>query len=305
MSRFAKSLFFFVRRWTSAQRPRRAPPRGLAPPAPRASPLPAPARRDGVSPRRAVCRRGIARRGGARGRAGVRVPRVVRVSAGRDRPDARGGDSPDRRPRRRGVARGRRGGPGRQGLGGDAERRPGVAPKPSRVVGEAISGSSGSRRVPRRGRGSRPYNRRASGTHSETCRRTISPTWMTTHRQIRQIRRTIRQIRGVAFGLRGSTNRSLPNGRKTAVRQTRFARVRAGDSLVTGAGASDAARGFGPPLPRVFAEVLADATGRAVEWRAFGKKAADVKRHCEEGGAKARARRFLEEGKKPPKNLRM
>ena len=145
-----KSLFFFVRRWTSAQRPRRAPPRGLAPPAPRASPRPAPARRDGVSPRRAVCRRGLARRGGARGRAGVRVPRVVRVSAGRDRPDARGGDSPDRRPRRRGVARGRRGGPGRQGLGGDAERRPGVAPKPSRVVGGGDFGKFGfEARVPR------------------------------------------------------------------------------------------------------------------------------------------------------------
>ena len=125
-------------------------PRGLAPPAPRASPRPAPARRDGVSPRRAVCRRGIARRGGARGRAGVRVPRVVRVSAGRDRPDARGGDSPDRRPRRRGVARGRRGGPGRQGLGGDAERRPGVAPKPSRVVGGGDFGKFGfEARVPR------------------------------------------------------------------------------------------------------------------------------------------------------------
>ena len=60
--------------------------------------------------------------------------------------------------------------------------------------------------------GSRRYNRRASGTHSETCRRTISPTWMTTHRQIRQIR-TIRQIRGVAFGLRGSM--------RTAVNRTK------------------------------------------------------------------------------------
>ena len=62
-----------------------------------------------------------------------------------------------------------------------------------------------------------------------------------------------------------------------------------GDSLVTGAGASDAARGFGPPLPRVFAEVLADATGRAVEWRAFGKKAADCKRIREEVLPAARA----------------
>ena len=69
-----------------------------------------------------------------------------------------------------------------------------------------------------------------------------------------------------------------------------------GDSLVTGAGASDAARGFGPPLPRVFAEVLADATGRPVEWRAFGKKAADVKRIREEVVPAARAA-FLEEGK--------
>ena len=69
-----------------------------------------------------------------------------------------------------------------------------------------------------------------------------------------------------------------------------------GDSLVTGAGASDAARGFGPPLPRVFAEVLADATGRPVEWRAFGKKAADVKRIREEVVPAARAA-FLNEGK--------
>ena len=69
-----------------------------------------------------------------------------------------------------------------------------------------------------------------------------------------------------------------------------------GDSLVTGAGASDAARGFGPPLPRVFAEVLAEATGRPVEWRAFGKKAADVKRIREEVVPAARAA-FLEEGK--------
>lgn len=70
-----------------------------------------------------------------------------------------------------------------------------------------------------------------------------------------------------------------------------------GDSLVTGAGASDAARGFGPPLPRVFAEVLADATGRPVEWRAFGKKAADVKRIREEVVPAARAA-FLNEFRK-------
>ena len=49
-----------------------------------------------------------------------------------------------------------------------------------------------------------------------------------------------------------------------------------GDSLVTGVGASHAARGFGPVLPRAFAERLADVTGRRVVWRAFGKKAADV-----------------------------
>ena len=49
-----------------------------------------------------------------------------------------------------------------------------------------------------------------------------------------------------------------------------------GDSLVTGVGASRAARGFGPVLPRAFAERLADVTGRRVVWRAFGKKAADV-----------------------------
>ena len=61
-----------------------------------------------------------------------------------------------------------------------------------------------------------------------------------------------------------------------------------------GRGRSDAARGFGPPLPRVFAEALADATGRAVEWRAFGKKAAGA--IFARGGA-ARAA-FLEEGKK-------
>ena len=93
-------------------------------------------------------------------------------------------------------------------------------------------------------------------------------------------------------GSEGSENRRPKNNRRRALLVYVL-----GDSLVTGAGASDAARGFGPPLPRVFAEVLADATGRPVEWRAFGKKAADVKRIREEVVPAARAA-FLEEGKK-------
>ena len=92
-------------------------------------------------------------------------------------------------------------------------------------------------------------------------------------------------------GSEGSENRRPKNNRRRALLVYVL-----GDSLVTGAGASDAARGFGPPLPRVFAEVLADATGRPVEWRAFGKKAADVKRIREEVVPAARAA-FLEEGK--------
>ena len=55
-----------------------------------------------------------------------------------------------------------------------------------------------------------------------------------------------------------------------------------GDSLATGVGASDDARGFGPVLPRVLAERLAELTGLTVEWRSFGKKAADVRAIREE-----------------------
>jgi len=49
-----------------------------------------------------------------------------------------------------------------------------------------------------------------------------------------------------------------------------------GDSLVTGAGVSRDADGFGPVLPRVIAERLATLLDADVEWHAFGKKAADV-----------------------------
>ena len=96
----------------------------------------------------------------------------------------------------------------------------------------------------------------------------------------------------VSEGSENPENRRLKNNREKRALLVYVL----GDSLVTGAGASDAARGFGPPLPRVFAEVLADATGRPVEWRAFGKKAADVKRIREEVVPAARAA-FLNEGK--------
>ena len=49
-----------------------------------------------------------------------------------------------------------------------------------------------------------------------------------------------------------------------------------GDSLVTGVGASDAAAGYGPVLPRRVGERLAELTGERVEWIAVGKKAADA-----------------------------
>lgn len=49
-----------------------------------------------------------------------------------------------------------------------------------------------------------------------------------------------------------------------------------GDSLVTGVGASDAATGYGPVLPRRVGERLAELTGERVEWIAVGKKAADA-----------------------------
>ena len=62
-----------------------------------------------------------------------------------------------------------------------------------------------------------------------------------------------------------------------------------GDSLVTGVGASDEAFGFGPVLPRVLAERLADITGLTIEWRSFGKKAADVRAIREEVVPLARA----------------
>ena len=62
-----------------------------------------------------------------------------------------------------------------------------------------------------------------------------------------------------------------------------------GDSLATGVGASDDARGFGPVLPRVLAERLAELTGLTVEWRSFGKKAADVRAIREEVVPLARA----------------
>lgn len=50
-----------------------------------------------------------------------------------------------------------------------------------------------------------------------------------------------------------------------------------GDSLVTGVGASCAANGFGPVLPRILAERVSYLTDRQVEWTALGKKAADVR----------------------------
>ena len=49
-----------------------------------------------------------------------------------------------------------------------------------------------------------------------------------------------------------------------------------GDSLVTGVGASDAAAGYGPVLPRRVGERLAERTGERVAWIAVGKKAADA-----------------------------
>ena len=49
-----------------------------------------------------------------------------------------------------------------------------------------------------------------------------------------------------------------------------------GDSLVTGVGASDAATGYGPVLPRRVGERLAERTGERVEWIAVGKRAADA-----------------------------
>ena len=84
-----KSLFFFVRRWTRRTTTASRASADLAPPAPRASPrCAAPARRDGA-PRRAVSRRGIARRHGAHAGAQADAVTRLRVSAGRDRPDAR------------------------------------------------------------------------------------------------------------------------------------------------------------------------------------------------------------------------
>ena len=62
-----------------------------------------------------------------------------------------------------------------------------------------------------------------------------------------------------------------------------------GDSLATGVGASDDARGFGPVLPRVLAERLAELTGLTVQWASFGKKAADVRAIREEVVPLARA----------------
>ena len=49
-----------------------------------------------------------------------------------------------------------------------------------------------------------------------------------------------------------------------------------GDSLVTGVGASDAAAGYGPVLPRRVGERLAERTGERVAWIAVGKRAADA-----------------------------
>ena len=127
---------------------------------------------------------------------------------------------------------------------------------------------------------------------------------MTTHRQIRtDTTHDTPDTRGGVWSEGFDENRRRSDEKPPSEKRALLVYA-LGDSLVTGAGASDAARGFGPPLPRVFAEVLADATGRAVEWRAFGKKAADVKRIREEVVPAAR-RVFRGGGKKTPKNLRM
>ena len=189
-------------------------------------------------------------------------------------------------------------------------RNAGRALLQSRVAssGEAISGSSGSRRA------SRATRTGLSSVQSSSVRHTLgdvstddfsdvdddasTDTHDTTH--------DTPDTRGGVWSPKGfdENRRHCQSDEKPPSKKRALLVYALGDSLVTGAGASDAARGFGPPLPRVFAEVLADATGRAVEWRAFGKKAADVKRIREEVVPAARAA-FLEEPGKPPKNLRM
>ena len=198
------------------------------------------------------------------------------------------------------VAEWREGGAVGQGVRGlAAMRNAGRALLQSRVAssGEAISGSSGSRRA------SRATRTGLSSVQSSSVRHTLGDVSTDDFSDVDQDAsidthdtHDTHDTRGGVWSEGFDENRR-PNDEKRALLVYAL-----GDSLVTGAGASDAARGFGPPLPRVFAEVLADATGRVVEWRAFGKKAADVKRIREEVVPAARAA-FVEEGKKIPPDV--
>ena len=198
------------------------------------------------------------------------------------------------------VAEWREGGAVGQGARGlAAMRNAGRALLQSRVAssGEAILGSSGSRRA------SRATPTRFSSIQSSSVRHTLGDVSTDDFSNVNKDASTdtpdthdTPDTRGGVWSKGFDENRRQSDEKPPSEKRSLLVYA-LGDSLVTGAGASDAARGFGPPLPRVFAEVLADATGRVVEWRAFGKKAADVKRIREEVVPAARAA-FLEEGKK-------
>ena len=197
------------------------------------------------------------------------------------------------------VAEWREGGAVGQGARGlAAMRNAGRALLQSRVAssGEAILGSSGSRRA------SRATPTRFSSIQSSSVRHTLGDVSTDDFSNVNKDASTdtpdthdTPDTRGGVWSKGFDENRRQSDEKPPSEKRSLLVYA-LGDSLVTGAGASDAARGFGPPLPRVFAEVLADATGRVVEWRAFGKKAADVKRIREEVVPAARAA-FLEEGK--------
>ena len=193
------------------------------------------------------------------------------------------------------VAEWREGGAVGQGARGlAAMRNAGRALLQSRVAssGEAISGSSGSRRA------SRATRTGLSSIQSSSVRHTLGDVSTDDFSDVDDDASTDTTDTHDTPDTRGGVwSEGFDENRRPKNEKRALLVYALGDSLVTGAGASDAARGFGPPLPRVFAEVLADATGRVVEWRAFGKKAADVKRIREEVVPAARAA-FLEEGKK-------